>query len=113
MLQVRNALGASCEQASKEITFQRFNELKEFLDRSDENYVNDVSSDKMYIEIGDGKLAIIRHHICMLYEMFLRILDNKNIWFLGPEEAIYSKVSSLTIQSSNIDGQQVFDILKK
>ena len=113
MLQVRNALGASCEQASKEITFQRFNELKEFLDRSDENYVNDVSSDKMYIEIGDGKLAIIRHHICMLYEMFLRILDNKNIWFLGPEEAIYSKVSSLTIQSSIIDGQQVFDILKK
>ena len=111
VLQVRNALGASCEQASREITIDRLNRVKEYLGKVDETYK--IIGDNIYADIDNvATLRITKHHVCLIYEIFLRSIKVDG-WFLSPEEAIYTDVSHLTIQSSIVGNKAVFDLQKK
>jgi hypothetical protein len=111
VLQMKNALGASCEQASKEITLQRLLSVLTYIERANETY--ESRKEKTFIRIDDGELHITRHHLCIIYEMFLRMIDGKEVWFLGPETAIETDIAHLVINKTTVQDNQVFEIQKK
>ena len=109
ILQVRNALGASCDQASREITLSRLDKIKTFLGKETEIYR--VEGDNIYIELDKVVIRITKHHVCLIYELLLRMM--KDTWFLSPEEGIQSDITHLAIQSSKADKKYVFDLIQK
>jgi hypothetical protein len=108
---MKNALGASCEQASKEITLKRLLSVLTYIERANETY--ESRKEKTFIRIDDGELHITRHHLCIIYEMFLRMMDGKEVWFLGPETAIETDIAHLVINKTTVQDNQIFDIQKK
>ena len=109
VLQIRNALGASCDQASREATLSRLEKVKKVFGKEDDTYR--VEGDNIYIEIDKSVLRITKHHVCLIYELFLRMM--KDVWFLSPEEGVQSDITHLAIQSSKADKKYVFDFAQK
>jgi hypothetical protein len=106
LLQTRNALGASCEQASREITIQRFMDVKQLMGKSEDTYIQ--NGDNMHIEYENKEIRITKNHLCLIYEMFMRMIESPG-WFLNPEEAVYTDIVHLTISTNKLKEKYVFD----
>jgi chemotaxis protein histidine kinase CheA len=114
ILKSRNASGATCDQASKDITSGRFESLCQYLDESTKAYKRDQAKD--YVEIGGKNLYFIKTHLCLLYEIFLREMEfsgKHGKWFLGPEESIYTDIGHLTVEKVSTKHHVDFHLVTK
>ena len=109
MLQVRNALGASCDQGSREITINRLAIIRAHYGKEKETYQQ--MGDNIFVKMDDNEeLRISKHHICFIYEIFLRMVPTE-IWFLNPEESVYTDIVHLTVQTNAVGNQYKFDLI--
>ena len=113
VLQIRNALGRSCNQDSRQVTIQRLDTFKQQVGKENENYETD--GENKFIVISNHKIKLIKHHFCMIYEIFVRLHteQSKIVWFLTPEESIITDIFHLAIERKKIDNQFVYDLNQK
>jgi hypothetical protein len=119
VLQARNALGATCEQANRDLMLNKLSILLDIMGipTAQVETVYDLvnNSDLLHIKIKDRSLRINKHHVCLIYELLLRHLSRKeNLpWFLDLEESIETDIIHLSIAKSIVGNQHVYDIVKK
>ena len=110
MLKIRNAIGASCEQASRETTIDRLDSIKTLLGKQEQTY--NIVGDNIFVEIENSTLRITKHHICLIYEIFLRSIKTDG-WFLSPEESVHTDITRLSIQFTKSNKMLLFDLVEK
>ena len=119
VLQTRNALGATCEQANRDMIINKLSILLDIMGipTSQVEMVYDLvkNTDLLYVPIKDRSLRINKHHVCMVFELLLRHFSRKeNLpWFLDLEESLETDIIHLSIGKSVVASQNVFDIIKK
>ena len=119
VLLTRNALGATCEQANRDMILQKLSILLDIMDiptdRVEMVYDLVKTTDLLYVPIKDRILRINKHHVCLIYELLLRYFSRKeNLpWFLDLEESLETDIIHLSITKSVVGSQNVFDIIKK
>ena len=119
VLQTRNALGATCEQANRDMIINKLSILLDIMGipTIQVEMVYDLvkNTDLLYVPINDRSLRINKHHVCMIYELLLRHLSRKeNLpWFLDLEESVESDIIHLSIAKSMVGSQNVYDLVKK
>ena len=93
--------GALCDQADKKKIIHKINELLVLMKKDDEIYSEDPTFHLNSIE---------KPSLCILYELLMRHYteQEKELWYLSPEEAIESKLESFIVRSQNIYGQKLF-----
>lgn len=81
VLQARNALGATCEQANRDLMLNKLSILLDIMGipTTQVEMVYDLvkNSDLLHILIKDRSLRINKHHVCLIYELLLRHLSRK------------------------------------
>ena len=119
VLQTRNALGATCEQANRDMIINKLSILLDIMGipTTHVEMVYDLvkNTDLLYVPIKDRSLRINKHHVCLVYELLLRHFSRKeNLpWFLDLEESLETDIIHLSIAKSVVGTQNVFDIVKK
>lgn len=119
VLQARNALGATCEQANRDLMLNKLSILLDIMGipttQVETVYELVKISDLLHIKIKDRSLRINKHHVCLIYELLLRHLSRKEKlpWFMDLEESIETDILHLSIAKSIVGNQHVYDIVKK
>ena len=119
VLQTRNALGATCEQANRDMIINKLSILLDIMGipTSQVEMVYDLvkNTDLLYVPIKDRSLRINKHHVCLIFELLLRHFSRKEKlpWFLDLEESLETDIIHLSIAKSIVGSQNVFDIVKK
>lgn len=119
VLQTRNALGATCEQANRDMIINKLSILLDIMGipTTQVEMVYDLvpSTDLLHVPIKDRFLRINKHHVCLIFELLLRHLSRKEglPWFLDLEESLETDIIHLSIAKSVVGSQNLFDISKK
>ena len=119
VLQERNALGATCEQANRDMIITKLSILLDIMGipTNQVEMVYDLVkyTDLLHVHIQDRSLRINKHHVCLIFELLLRHLSRKeNLpWFMDLEESIETDIIHLRIAKAEVGSQTVFDIVKK
>ena len=110
LLQIRNNLGASCDQGSREVTLDSLKSVKKYLGKEEEKYT--IVADNIYVTVEEKEIRITKHHICLIFELFLRHIKT-DVWFLTPEESIQTDITHLSIQTNKVGNDVVYDLVEK
>ena len=93
--------GALCEQADKKKIVAKINDLLTFMGREKEKYSEDPVIFTQSIE---------RPSLCVIYEFLMRFFteQEKQLWYLTPEQAVASKLDTFVVRSQKIFGAKMF-----